>query len=395
MIDSLISASILKENTVYLEKFPRFLLSDMEKRAIGWIVGYTRKFKHTPTKERFETTEFSVYFTPYLSTSPLADLYSRAVEYKRQEYFNAKVNEMQVLAASGETLNPDIVIKLGRELSSVSDEEDESAHTIDRTALYSEEVGNDFKFGYQVIDDAVGGLKPTEMCVLVARTGVGKTLITGAFALKAAKEGKRVLFISAEMAPIQIINRLDAMLGSFNPKLLRTKSNPALMAAARRVVDLEWEEIKKVGGDIIFPKRQSASIGKITTKIIQLRPDIVIVDGLYLIKGNDTSGNSQDWQKMKSVSNELKQVAMDEGIPIFGTTQLKRTGKEDGYTLEDIAFSDAVGQDSDVVLVANRFAGTPNELTLEIMKNRNGDSFGGTVLDINWNDMTLLERTTT
>lgn len=393
MIDTLISASILANESKFLERFPRFLLSETEKKAVNWCVNYSRKFRHMPTKERFETTEFSVYFTTYLTASPLEDIYDQAIEYKRQEYFNSKINEIAVLTSGGETLNPDVVIKLGRELSSVSSEEDESVHTIDRTSLYSDEIENDFKFGYATLDNAIGGLKPSEVCVLVARTGVGKTLITCDFALKAAREGKRVLFISAEMANIQIATRLDAMLGSFNPKILRTKSNPALMAAAKRVVDMEWMKIKETGGDIIFPKRSAASIGKIASKIIELRPDIVIVDGLYLIKSGDNNSQAADWQKMKSVSNELKQIALDESVPVFGTTQLKRTGKEDSFSLEDIAFSDSIGQDADVVLVANRFAGAPSQLTLEIMKNRNGDSYGGVVLDIDWNNMTLTETT--
>lgn len=384
MLDSLITASLIQDDLTFLERFPRLLLGDVEKKALGWIVAYSRKFHHAPSEERFRGTEFGIYLTRHLTTSPLADLFERAVAHKQKEFFLSKFHELEALMDSGEDLPLTTIVQLGRDLASVNVEEDDSVFSMDRDDMYSEDMPGGLLFGYDVLDTATGGLQPGEYGLLVARTGVGKTLIVCKLALKWAREGKKVLIISCEMPARQIVARLDAMMARFNSRLLRSKDNPALLRVKRREVEAELKEIKALGGDIIFPKSRSITTSKLRGLIADRRPDAVIVDGIYLLRSDDLVGASSDWQRLKAASNELKQICLEENLPIFGTSQLKRTGKEDGFSLEDIAYSDALGQDTDLVLVANKFAGVANQMTIELLKNRHGESYGGTVLKIDW-----------
>lgn len=390
MISSLISATLAQQDTTMLERIPKFLLAENEKDAISWIVNYKKKFGSCPTTQRMKETDHSVFLTKHLISSPLKDLYQQTLDIKKQDFLLASFHELEAQMDEGGTLDVQEIVDIGRKLSSVNSEEDESLFTIDREELYSEEQQAQLLFGYNTLDKNTGGVQKGEYALLVARTGVGKTLITVHLALKWAKEGKRVLFVSCEMPSAQIVGRIDAILGQFNPRMLRTKDDPTMLVTSLTKVRAELAKIKETGGDIIFPKSQSVSVGSLRGIIADKKPDVVIVDGVYLLRSDDNSPSS-DWQKLKGASNELKQICLEQNTPIFATSQLKRTGKEDNYGLEDIAYSDALGQDTDLVLVANKIGGVPNQLSIEIIKNRHGDSYGGTILNINWDKMELSE----
>jgi archaellum biogenesis ATPase FlaH len=391
-LSSLISASLSQHDVSYLERVPAILLSDADRAALQWIVRYTHKWKKPPTVERYRDTEHGVYLTHHLASSPIGDVFEQTLQALQRDFFFARFHEIEAEMGAGEALSVPKIIQLSRDLASVNVEEDDSLFTVDRDEIYDEDAADGLHFGYDVLDTATGGIQKGEYALLVARTGVGKTLITCHLALKWAREGKKVLVISCEMPTKQMIARLDAMIANFNSRMLRTRDNPALLKVMRDRVEKELETIKAGGGDIIFPKSRSISVTKLRGIIADRRPDVVIVDGVYLLRSDDAGSASSDWARLKAASNELKQICLELDLPVFATSQLKRTGKDDSFTLEDIAYSDALGQDTDLVLVANKFAGVVNQLTLEILKNRHGDGYGGTVLQIDWERSTLTER---
>lgn len=391
MLDSLITASLDRGDLTYLEKLPRLLLNSLEREALDWLRGYTRKYGHPPSIERFQVSDHGIFVTRHLLTSPLADLYDQTVEMKRREYFLAKFHELEVYMSGGEDLPISDVIQLGRDLSAVSVDEDDSILSFDREALYTAPHKSGLTFGYDILDEASGGIQPGEYALLVARTGVGKSLMVCHFALRWARAGKRVLVISCEMPTLQMVARLDAMIGGFNPRYFRTRENPDLLLVKHEQVKEELRAIRERGGDIFFPRSREVSTQRLRGLIADRRPDVVVIDGVYLLRHEEASNVSSDWQRLKASSNEIKQICLEENLPVFATSQLKRTGKDDGYTLEDIAYSDSLGQDTDLVLVANKFAGVANQLTVEIIKNRHGESYGGTVIRVDWDLGTLQE----
>jgi hypothetical protein len=86
-LPSLISASLKQEEISFLKQVPSNLMSEMEQAAIAWIVGYTRKYKHTPSIERFSRSEHAGFVTKHLISSPLEDLYDMTIESLRHDLF--------------------------------------------------------------------------------------------------------------------------------------------------------------------------------------------------------------------------------------------------------------------------------------------------------------------
>lgn len=262
----------------------------------------------------------------------------------------------------------------------------------DIDSLFSQsDLQNALHFGYSGIDKAAAGLMPGEVAVMTARTGNGKSLFCCHVATKWIKEGKRVLFVSCEMPPAQLLHRIYGILGSFNPKAFRMVEGRAILDAAMPRVHDEMNAVRAAGGNVLFLSK-TVTMDSIKNEVAKSKPDAVIIDGIYLLTPGGLQAGAQDWQRVKAVSNDIKaSIALDKGLPVLTTTQLKRGADSDLYSLEDIAYSDAIGQDGDLVLAASRDPGVSHTLNVGVIKNRNGETFGGSRLEVDWDTMTMTE----
>ena len=119
---------------------------------------------------------------------------------------------------------------------------------------------------------------------------------------------------------------------------------------------------------------------------MQLAVDIIIIDGVHLMRPERKF--MARWERVAEVSNTLKQGALELGIPILGVSQVKRIGGKTRLDVEDIAYSDALGQDADVVLGIMQEE-EKDRITLELIKNRFGTALLGVSIRIDWKTMTL------
>jgi len=81
-------------------------------------------------------------------------------------------------------------------------------------------------------------------------------------------------------------------------------------------------------------------------KIEQYKPDVCFVDGLYLM--NDDRGNKKqaDNQRVMNISRDTRQMVLDTRVPVVATMQANRKAAQNNAAeLDEIAYSDAVGQD--------------------------------------------------
>jgi replicative DNA helicase len=104
----------------------------------------------------------------------------------------------------------------------------------------------------------------------------------------------------------------------------------------------------------------------VASQIERNKPDIVFVDYLGLMS------RGPDWQGMAVLTGELKQIAVEYGVPIVVASQLNREnglGKEPPGA-EALALSDAVGQDADMVITMK--LQSKSVLKMRMAKNRNG-----------------------
>jgi len=117
----------------------------------------------------------------------------------------------------------------------------------------------------------------------------------------------------------------------------------------------------------------------------QLRPDVVYVDGAYLLR--HPSPKASNWERVKDNAEALKQqLAGELGIPVVASYQFNREAAKksmDATGLEHIGGSDAIGQIATIVLglFEPDSVETLNQKHVDIMKGRNGEMGG---FDVNW-----------
>lgn len=402
MIDSLITQTIKQNDTTYLSKIPVFLLNDAEKKLIKYIQDYTEKHGQTPSPEKIKKEGYGHYLTDHYAGEPLSALFEDTLEQKRSEYFLKKSSEIQMNLDKDGKIDTSALAKLHADLSKTYVSNAVNFTSFDRKSFYSTTKPDSIKFGWDTIDNPTGGILPGEYAILVARLGVGKSLIAVYQAVEWARQGKKVLFIPCEMTIEQTIYRMDGFLGGFNPLVFRTKRAygssedsdddeiETMFETYRKLVEFELDAIKKSGGEIIFPDKSTKTIQQIISMIRETKPDITIIDALYLV-GNADGIVSSDWKVLKEVSNTIKQFCITDNQRVFCTSQIKRTGgkSEAEFSTEDIAYTDAFGQDADLVMVAYKVPAKPKQMVISLAKVRHGSDLGSVELEVDWRNMRL------
>jgi len=402
MIDSLITQTIKQNDTTYLSKIPAFLLNDAEKKLIKYIQDYNEKHGQTPSPEKIKKEGYGHYLTDHYAGEPLSALFEDTLEQKRSEYFLKKSSEIQMNLDKDGKIDTSALAKLHADLSKTYVSNAVNFTSFDRKSFYSTTKPDSIKFGWDTIDNPTGGILPGEYAILVARLGVGKSLIAVYQAVEWARQGKKVLFIPCEMTIEQTIYRMDGFLGGFNPLVFRTKRAygssedsdddeiETMFETYRKLVEFELDAIKKSGGEIIFPDKSTKTIQQIISMIRETKPDITIIDALYLV-GNADGIVSSDWKVLKEVSNTIKQFCITDNQRVFCTSQIKRTGgkSEAEFSTEDIAYTDAFGQDAVLVMVAYKVPAKPKQMVISLAKVRHGSDLGSVELEVDWRNMRL------
>lgn len=233
-------------------------------------------------------------------------------------------------------------------------------------------------FGWHYLDTATGGARPGDCIVLVARTGVGKSYVLGQWALNAFNAGHRVLFVTMEMSPEHVAQRLVALGARVNPTALRRGT---MSEFGLRVVNAFLDDrVRSRDPDdfALMPGNMRLSSADIALRVAELRPDVVFVDGAYMVTPTDGKGLRANWERIEQSTIELKQVAMQYRVPMILSHQFNREGPKGGLT--SIARSDAIGQIASVVMGLEheesgraRQVGPSMTRLLRIFKGRDGE----------------------
>jgi replicative DNA helicase len=232
-------------------------------------------------------------------------------------------------------------------------------------------------FGFPYIDHQSGGAQNGDYIVIVGQTGVGKTFLALKVGKSAHREGKSVLFLSTEMPNLQTARRVLALEGRFSTTDLKkgTLSYYGRERAERiieegAILDGEQDNYFQLLPGGMFPKVEDFAV-----VIKELKPDIAIIDGAYLLQ---TVGKMSWWEKNMEVAVVLKNLAMTENIPVLATYQY---GKKDAGKLEGVGGGFAIPQIASVVLSfeyeRKEDIGSTNEVqsrVLRLTKGRDGES---------------------
>ena len=254
--------------------------------------------------------------------------------------------------------------------------------TYDRSKYFREKTS--FPYGIELLDYYTGGASAGDLIYIFGRLGTGKTTFALWIIKKWLEAGLKVLVISNENRAEDIIAKLDSFIGGWNP-------------LKRRLMDWTPDEEVKIktvshiastlDGEIIIPTVPVHSVDDVQSLVHSHSPDVVVIDGVYLL--SDNKGDSANWEKLTDVSRNLKRLADGHGVPVVGIHQANRAaiGKHAG--IENMAYSDALGQDADLVLALNDEPDSVNELFIECVKNRWGKMNWGLFVKLYFDTMTV------
>lgn len=231
-------------------------------------------------------------------------------------------------------------------------------------------------FGWPKLDEQSGGMQGGDVVTIVGRPGAGKTYLGLNIACRAWQAGKVVLFVSMEMQKLAVSTRLAA---------LRTKSKLAPLKKLEmtdKYKERLFGGLDRLEGEVpfwIMDGNLAATVSDITMYANQLRPDLVIVDGAYLLSSKKMSKHEKIADTVEGMKRE---IAMSLDIPVVASYQFNRemTKQKEKSTvgLEHIAGSDAISQISSIVLGLFEDTDTSVESVkskeIQIMKGREGET---------------------
>lgn len=226
-----------------------------------------------------------------------------------------------------------------------------------------------------------GGVSNKTLNIILAGTGVGKSLAMCHFASSYLSEGHNVLYITLEMAEERIAERIDAnlfdvpidQLETLPEQLFTSKVNKLKAATRGKLIVKEYPTA-------------SAHVGHFRALLDELKlkknfvPDVIFVDYLNImgsarIKGLGNSINT--YSLIKSIAEELRGLAVENNLPIWSATQVTRSGfGNTDIELTDTSESFGLPATADLMLalISTEQLESMNQLMVKQLKNRYNDT---------------------
>lgn len=241
--------------------------------------------------------------------------------------------------------------------------------------------------GLETLDTALSGLNNSDLIILAARPGMGKTSLALNIALHAGKfSGKQVAIFSLEMSKEQLGMRLLSTESEVDNKSLITG----------RLSDSAWDKIAMAAQvlnetTLLIDDDATMTVADINAKCRRVKNlGLVVVDYLQLMSsaGGKGGGFEGRQQAVSDISRAMKIMSKELNVPVLCLSQLSRANEKDRTSvraprLSDLRDSGAIEQDADVVLFLHRAEyynvdGTedtdPNDTQLHVSKNRHGET---------------------
>jgi len=238
--------------------------------------------------------------------------------------------------------------------------------------------------GFTELDKMTSGWQRSDLIILAARPGMGKTAFALSLAQNAANAGKAVAIFSLEMSNLQLVQRLIAMDSEIDSHKLRNG----------QLEDYEWEKLhasveKMTDVNIFVDDTPGINIFELRAKCRRLKNnhniEMILIDYLQLMNAAPNKGRSNREQEISQISRALKGLAKELDVPVISLSQLSRAvetrGGDKRPQLSDLRESGAIEQDADIVTFIYRpdyydldedFDAPKDEAEIIISKHRNG-----------------------
>ena len=224
-----------------------------------------------------------------------------------------------------------------------------------------------------------GGLPIKTLNVIMAGTGVGKSLFMCHMASACISQGDNVLYITMEMAEEKIAERIDANLLNISLNDLRSVS--------KEDYEAKFNVLKaKTQGQLIIKEYPTAAASTLHFRALlselalkkQFRPDIIFVDYLNICTSSriKPGNNINSYTFIKAIAEELRGLAVEYELPIVSATQTTRSGFTNSDPgLEDVSESFGLPATADFMfsIVSNEELEQLNQILVKQQKNRYAD----------------------
>ena len=223
--------------------------------------------------------------------------------------------------------------------------------------------------GLESVNAKIGGLHPSDLIILAARPGMGKTALATNVAFSVAKRylqdkedgieksaGAPTAFFSLEMSADQLATRVLAEQSRISSENLRMG----------KISTAEFKQLARAAGDLeglplYIDDTPALTIAAIRTRARRLKRQkgigLIIVDYLQLLQGTGKGGHENRVQEISEISRGLKTLAKELQVPVIALSQLSRqveTRENKRPQLSDLRESGSIEQDADIVLFIYR-----------------------------------------
>lgn len=262
------------------------------------------------------------------------------------ESFLPRLRELNVEAASQD----------GLRLSEV-------AETIRQNYFTKKKAGGvtGIPYPWELMNTPTGGMQDEQFIVIYGRPGNMKTWLACCMAAWAWQSNKRVMFYTKEISRLDVLMRISSILSGVDYGKLCTSNLPVedeehYFDLLDAIDEIEEEESNGVQRRSLYcisdkGKRSTSTVDDLISQAEIFQPDLVVVDGFYLLRDARSGVRAADWKQIAHVSQDLKSMAQYLEVPVIGTTQANRAGsKQPSTDVDDLSFADAIGMDADMAL---------------------------------------------
>lgn len=208
--------------------------------------------------------------------------------------------------------------------------------------------------GFEKLDKVTSGWQPSDLIIIAARPGMGKTAFVLSMARNMAIQfNQAVAVFSLEMSSVQLITRLISSETGLSSEKLRTG----------KLEKHEWEQLSTKVKDLekaplYIDDTPSLSIFDLRAKCRRLASQygikLIVIDYLQLMTaGGSGKGGGNREQEISTISRNLKALAKELNVPVIALSQLSRAVETRGSSkrplLSDLRESGAIEQDADIV----------------------------------------------
>lgn len=227
--------------------------------------------------------------------------------------------------------------------------------------------------GFKDLDDTLAGMQKSNLLILAARPGVGKTSLALNIAQNVAvKYARPVGFFSLEMSKEELVDRLLVSQADIDAWKLKTG----------KLSEEDFTKLSNAMGELAeaplyIDDTPALSILEMRTKARRLQVevgiDLLVVDYLQLARSRQLENRVQE---VSEISQGLKNLARELKIPVLAISQLSRAVEQRGTRrpqLADLRESGSIEQDADVVMfIWREDEEKPENVVLDVAKHRNG-----------------------